>query len=198
MSSPARLEIVAHERARRHAASDRLETGARARRRSPRNDVGRALRCVGIHRLGFQRRGPGALGGFHRRSDQRRHDAPSAVALAPIKAGQRPDRHRIHALEQPRAIQPRQSVAWWKLAPPHGPVTVEGEQALEAAHASRDFEGRPCFARAASGGPQGRGAHIGTNSRCGRRPCRTGLRALAIDQVSVGEQQAAGHFPCGA
>ena len=64
----------------------------------------------------------------HRRGDQRGRNTLFAIALAHIKAGERPDRHIVYALESPRAIEPRQGLARCKLAPAHSHIAVEGEQ----------------------------------------------------------------------
>jgi hypothetical protein len=108
-SSRDRLQVVAQDRARRHAASSDLEPGTR----KGRGIAGRrrARRPVRIKWIRFERGGVRALCRFQRRCDQRRRDAPLATALAHVEAGERPDRHIVHALEPPRAIEPRQGVA---------------------------------------------------------------------------------------
>ena len=120
-------EVVAHDRARRYAASHRFEAGARegrgiARARS-------ARRQPGIERIGFERRSLGAPGGLHGRGSQRRRHAPPTIALAHVEAGERPDRDRVLGFESPRAIEPWQGRARRELTPAHGRVAVEGEQA---------------------------------------------------------------------
>src|SRR5262245_12230980 len=124
---PSRLEVVAHDRARRYAASHRLESGAREGGHIA--SAGRARRQISIERIGFERGSFGPLCGFQRRRNQRRRHAPLAIARADIQAGQRPDRHPVHALEPPRAIKPRQGIARRELAPTNGDRAVEGEQA---------------------------------------------------------------------
>jgi hypothetical protein len=60
-----------------------------------------------------------------------------------VEAGERPDRHFVHALERLHAVQPWQRIVRCQLAPAHGDVAGEGEQARR--RTTLNLEG--CYSR---------------------------------------------------
>jgi hypothetical protein len=124
---------MAHDRARRYAARNRLEPGTRERRSCASENVGSTFRSHRINRICFKRWRIRALCRFHCCFDQSRHDTQSAIAAPHVKARDGPDRHIVHALQSSRAIEPRQIIPRRKLAPADGPLTIEGEQAWRRA-----------------------------------------------------------------
>src|SRR5262249_52341811 len=67
--SRACLQIVAHDRTCRRAASDFLEASARERRGCYK-DIRRTLRCARVDRISLERRNPRTLCGLHGRGDK--------------------------------------------------------------------------------------------------------------------------------
>src|SRR5215471_7807584 len=64
------LQIVAHDRTTRRAASDFLEADARERRGCADENIRRALRCAGVDRISLERRCLPTLCGLHGRGDK--------------------------------------------------------------------------------------------------------------------------------
>jgi hypothetical protein len=120
------LEIIAHNRARRHVSSHNLEPCPLERRNIP--GVRCARRQLRIERIRFESRSTRPPCHLQRRRDQCGRNTLFAIPLANIKTRERPHRHLVHALEPPRTIKPRQGIAWRKLAPPHRQFILEGEQ----------------------------------------------------------------------
>src|SRR5262245_172307 len=121
------FQMVAHDRARRHSASDYPEPGARESRCVP---GGRRARCqLSIQRIGFQRRCSRAPCNLQSGRDQLRGHALPTMADTHIEARERPNWQIVDALKPPGAIKPRQDATGRELAPANGDVAIECHQA---------------------------------------------------------------------
>lgn len=121
------LEIITHDRAGWHPASDHPEPGASEG--GGVSAAGSARRYVGIKRIGLKRRGICASCGFQRRCDQVRCDALPAVFFSHVEAGQGPDRRVIHSLQLPQPIEPGHGISGRHLAPADSSSAIESKYA---------------------------------------------------------------------
>src|ERR1700730_8106083 len=107
---------------------DCLEPGARERR----GDTCEHIRCrSGLCRIDWirlQRRRLRPLGCLQRGRDEGCGDAPLAIALAYIEAGDCPDRCVVQTPRQTGLIEIWQRTARRKLTPPDGKVAIECEE----------------------------------------------------------------------
>jgi hypothetical protein len=122
------LQIVAHDRASRRAASDFLEASARKRRGCANENIRRALRCARVDRISLDRRCPRTLCGLHGRGDELSHDPLSATVPMHEETGNGPDGQIVHTLEPPHVVKPRECIARRELAPAYWQIPVEREQ----------------------------------------------------------------------
>lgn len=119
-------EVEAHDRPRRKMARNNPESGARKRRSVA--GRGAAGAQLSIERICLNRRCAGQLRCLERLGNQSRRYTPPPVALAHIKARDRPDRDIIHPLQPPLPVEPWQRVARRKLTPSNGQIAIECNQ----------------------------------------------------------------------
>src|SRR5262249_49404734 len=145
--SRACLQIVAHDRTCRRAASDFLEASARERRGCYK-DIRRTLRCARVDRISLERRNPRTLCGLHGRGDKLSHDPLPPIVPADEKTGNRPDGQIVRTLEPPHATKPRERIAWRELAPSLLANCRRKRANPAGDRASRSFVTSLCFPRA--------------------------------------------------